>query len=806
MQRGIINQTTGPQTFRWLPILLAALHCASAPAEAAPLRQTHDFDVAWRFLKADAPGAEQPGWDDSKWRQLDVPHDWSIEGPFAETNATGGAGAFLPSGVSWYRKPFTLPAADAERRVFVEFDGVMANSDVWINGRHLGRRPYGYVSFGYELTGHLKFDPAVTNVLAVRTDTSEQPASRWYTGAGIYRHVRLVLTDPVHLEQWGTFITTPEVSATQAVVRVQAAVTNQSDSPRQVFLGVSLLDPNQKAVAVAETKAQTISPGGSAEFSSEIVVTNPALWSLDRPAMYQTSVKVCSGATPLDERTTPFGIREFKFDAATGFWLNGTNLKLNGVCLHHDGGAFGAAVPLRVWERRLELLRKHGANAIRTAHNPAAPEFLDLCDRRGFLVMDEFFDCWTVGKNPYDYHRDFAEWSKVDARDTIRRDRNHPCIVLYCVGNEIHDTRNPEKAKAVLAGLVEVCHCNDPTRPVTQALFRPNVTGDYTNGLADLLDVIGTNYRDRELLAAHRANPARKIVGTEQRHDLDTWRACRDHPQHAGQFLWTGIDYLGEARRWPRIGFGSGLLDRTGVPRPVAFQRQSWWTDRPMVYVVRRTGPDELDPTDPGYESSDLRRPQVLFNDWTPLRLGRHEENVEVYSNCETVELLLNGRSLGAKPLNAKDSPRNWKVAFEQGSLQAVARNKGRVVARQELRTAGRPAKVVLSTDRTRLLKSWDEVAHVAATIVDEQGVLVPSAGHRITFRIKGPGVVATVDNGNNAETGPFHSTVRNAYQGRCLATVKATAPLGVITLTAHATGLESATVTMRAVNVVRNP
>ena len=548
-----------------VPIWLATMAVGvvvAAPTE--PARITVSFDANWRFLKADSPGAEQPQFDDSAWRKLDVPHDWSIEGSFAETNKTGGAGGFLPSGIGWYRKDFTLPDAFSNQCVFIEFDGVMQNSEVWINGVSLRKRPYGYVSFGCELTGHLNFGAGRTNVLAVHTDTSEQPASRWYSGAGIYRHVRLVATGPVHIEPWGTFVSTPQIGPKEATVRLQTVVTNEFNAAGEISLAVVLLDPDGKIVARTETKPQMIAPGTSAPFKQDLVVKNPRRWDLENPVLYRALVLVNSGGLPFDEDPVPFGIREFHFDAATGFWLNGKNFKIKGVCLHHDGGALGAAVPLGVWEERLKTLKELGVNAIRTAHNPPAPEFLDLCDRMGFLVMDEMFDCWTVAKNPYDYHLYFNEWSKTDERDTIRRDRNHPSIILYSVGNEIHDTPKAELAKGILRGLVAVAHEADPTRPVTQALFRPNVSHDYDDGLADLLDVIGQNYRENEILAAHEQKPTRKIIGTENRHERAVWLALRDNPPYAGQFLWSGIDYLGESRRWPVVAAGSGLLDRTG--------------------------------------------------------------------------------------------------------------------------------------------------------------------------------------------------------------------------------------------------
>jgi beta-galactosidase len=788
-----------------LPALaLVFLLAANNSPAADPQRVTENFDANWLFLKADATNAEQNQFDDSAWRKLNVPHDWSIEGPFAETNPAGGAGAFLPSGVVWYRKHFSLPENFSNRCTFVEFDGVMANSDVWINGFHLGHRPYGYVSFNYELTGHLNFGS--DNVLAVRADTSQQPASRWYAGAGIYRHVRLVATDPVHIVENGVFISTPQVSAEQATVHVQTTVTNESDSSEGIFIVATVLDSTGKIVGSAETYGQSLEAGKSAQIDKDIVVKNPQLWNLDDPILYRAAVAVKAGINGpisytipklLDTETNFFGIRDAHFDADTGFWLNGKNFKVKGVCLHADGGAFGAAVPLSVWEARLKTLKSLGVNAIRTAHNPPAPEFLDLCDRMGFLVMDEMFDCWTVAKNPYDYHLYFNKWAHTDERDTILRDRNHPSIILYSVGNEIHDTPQAEKAKAILKGLVEVAHSTDLTRPVTMALFRPNVSHDYDDGLADMLDVIGQNYRENEILAAHAQKPSRKIIGTENQHSRAAWLALRDNPPYAGQFLWSGIDYLGESRRWPVIGAGSGLLDRTGAPKPMAFERQSWWSGQPMVFIARRVAPSALLPTDPGYEppSQDaLRRPQVLFHDWTPRNLQPHDENVEIYSNCKTVELFLNGKSLGAKEINADASPRNWSVPFAPGKIKAVARDEnGKLVAMDELRTAGAPAKIVLSANKKEIADDWNDVCEITAKITDKNGIIVPTADDLVSFKISGAGVIAAVDNADNSSDEPFQAGERRAFQGRCVAFVKATAPSGKIILAASTAGLKPA-------------
>ena len=769
---------------------------APAPAQAhtATGRTTLSFDPDWKFLKDDAQGAEATDFDDSTWRSLSVPHDWSIEGPFDEHSPTGGAGGFLPAGIGWYRKHFTLPQDDAQKRVFIDFDGVMANSDVWINGFHLGKRPYGYVSFRYELTGHLTYGDTSPNVLAVRADNSGQPASRWYEGAGIYRHVRLVVTDPVHLDHWSTFVTTPSITADKATVHVQSTVVNQSDSPRQITLQLTVLDPSGKTVQSVQSN-QSVAAGQSVDFQQDIPVSNPQIWDLDHPLLYHLLSQVSDGTTTLDNETTPFGIREFHFDADTGFWLNGKNFKIKGVCLHGDVGALGTAVPLRAWEKRLSALKQLGVNSIRTSHNPPSPEFLDLCDRLGLLVMDEMFDCWTVAKNPYDYHLYFKDWSVTDLTDTVRRDRNHPSIILYSAGNEIHDTPKAELAKGILKGLVDAFHQNDPTRPVTQALFRPNASHDYQNGLADMLDVVGQNYREEELVAAHAAKPDMKIIGTETGQDRPYWIIMRDNPAFSGQFLWTGVDYLGEEKKWPIIGPRFGLLDRTDAPRPLAFQRQSWWGDKPVICIARDNGSD-----DTGNQQGEPQKLPNRSSDWTPADTNPHDEKVEVYSNCDEVELFLNNQSLGSQQKPADDAPRTWKVPFAAGTLKASGKNNGQEVATQVLQTAGAEAKILLETDRAQLSPVWDDISYVRATVVDANNVEVPSASDLITFAVTGPGVVAAVDNADRTSHESFQASERHAYRGSCIAIIRATAATGDIKITATAPGLTDGSVSITAV------
>jgi beta-galactosidase len=830
---------------RRIPLLAAVLIAMTSLLHTAPAaaqqqqkpRVIQQFTTGWKFLQADAPGAEKPAFDDSAWKSVTLPHDWSIAGPPKEDAPSRGAGAFMPTGVGWYRKTFTVPDADAtptaERRTFIVFDGVMANSDVYLNGALLGHRPYGYVSFEYELTPHLQ--PG-TNVIAVRVDDLQQPASRWYPGAGINRQVRLITTGDAHIVPWGTFVTTPEVSAAAATIHITTTVTNESAAPVNLSLRVRITGPNGAPVLagkeISSNQPLQVFPRATADLDAETVLPKPDRWDLDHPVLYTVHATLLRDGKAVDDEDVPFGIREFHFDADKGFFLNGVHHKVYGVALHTDGGAVGTAVPLAVWERRLTELRKYGVNAIRTAHNPPAPEFLDLADRMGFLVMDEMFDCWTVGKNTYDYHLYFKDWFVRDTTDTVMRDRNHPSIILWSAGNEIHDTPHPEIAIPILSTMVKTFHLNDSTRPVTQALFRPNASHDYEDGLADLLDVIGQNYREQEILKAHADRPTRKIIGTENTHDRNQWVAMRDHPEYSGQFLWSGIDYLGEAGRWPTIGSGAGLLLSTALPHPRAFERQSWWATAPMVAIVRRMASQRPAPVDPGYANAtttnqaaapvapatpatpgapagppldpSVRFGQPLLADWTPKDLGPHTENVEVYTNAEEVELFLNGKSIGSDKLHPDASAITFKVPFEPGTLKAVAKSHGKVVASEELKTAGKPARIVFTADKaaTPLTPDWNDVRYVTATLVDDAGTRIPDSTTVIHFAATGPASIVAVDNGNMINHDPFQATERKLYDGNAVALLRATGTSGRITVTASADGIPTATLTLTAAPV----
>jgi len=818
-----------------------------AAAQIAPGR-AQNFDAGWSFIASDAKGADQPDFPDSAWRKLDLPHDWSIEGIPAQNNPSGFRGAFVPTGIGWYRKHFTLSPAAEGKSVFIQFDGVMANSDVYINGFALGHRPDGWYSFQYEITSHVNFGPDKPNVIAVRCDNSAQPASRFYTGSGIYRHVYIHVLDPVHIERDSIVVTTPSIaqerttydehgqlqivttnsiaperttindqsSPTQqliplhdaATVVVKTTIDNQSAADANVSLAVSLtLASNTKGGSYADAASaipapRTVPAGKSLEISNTYHLTAPAIWSLDHPNLYKATVSVVSAGKTLDSQTVTFGIRQFEFKSDTGFWLNGKNFKLLGGAVHSEAGAFGVAVPDSVWEKRLATLKFLGVNAIRTAHNPPSPEFLDICDRLGLLVMDELFDVWTVRKyQDQDYSTYFRQWWRTDVTGTLRRDRNHPSIVLWSMGNEIHDNLASAQGKQQFTEMRDLAHQLDTARPVTMAILQPLQHSIFSSGFSDLMDVLGVNYHEQDLLNEHRARPDYKILGTENHSEISTWLALRDNPAYAGQFLWTGIDYLGEAGSWPRIGNGSGLIDRDSVIKPMGYQRQSWWSTKPMVYITRGGAGARGGRGGGGGGGARGRGaagvpPDEAAN--AALETGGAGGNATVYSNCQEVELFLDGRSLGRKTKPANDSPRTWTSAA--GNLKAVGYNNNEPVATNELHTAGPAAKVSLAADPGDVLPhDYDHVSIIQVTITDTAGNPIPGATPEVRFAITGPGAIAAIDNGAADNHGPFQGNQVRAAGGQCTAYIRSTADSGTITVTATAENLASGTVTLVA-------
>ncbi len=578
---------------------------AGGTLETGRVRTILHFDGGWAFHYGDASGADGAAFADSGWRQLSVPHDWAIEGPnppdnpFSSSAATTGRGGYLPSGVAWYRKHFTLGDVPAENKVFIEFDGVMGNSTVYVNGQKIGNHPFGYVSFRYDISAAVKFG-AMDNVIAVKTDTTTQPASRYYAGAGIYRHVRLIATSTVHVEQYATFVTTPAPTTTSATVHVTTTVSNAGSASASASIEGVVSDPSGTALAPVTTAAQNIAPGSSADFTFDVAVDKPKLWDLANPNMYGLLTKVNVGGAVVDDDVTSFGIRELKFDG--GMTLNGKSVKFQGVCLHQDYHALGLAAPQRAMQRRLAQLKSYGVNAVRTAHDPPSPDFLELTDRMGMLVLDEFTDVWVSHKysDVGDYSAYFnkaataptgmplvpevagvtnagATWWQVDFTGWITRDRNHPSVALYSVGNEIRDslsTRTP-----ILTKMVAMSHALDPSRSDTQALFQPDTNGDIGSATNDLLDVWGDNYHVDSALTAMVNAPTKSGLLTEIGTETSTWATVKSNAALTGLFMWTGVDYLGEAdAAWPTVGSTAGILDEMGTPKSLAFSWQSTWS------------------------------------------------------------------------------------------------------------------------------------------------------------------------------------------------------------------------------------
>ncbi|MCA1745209.1 MAG: DUF4982 domain-containing protein [Bacteroidales bacterium] len=766
-------------TFTVLGLMALSLwSCETKVADLADSRVVQSFNKDWRFVQEDPEGAEGARFSDKDWRVLDVPHDWSIEGEFNRDHPTGRGGAYLPSGIGWYRKSFTLPKSADKRKVWIHFDGLMANSDVYINGHHLGHRPYGYVDITYELTEHLQFGKE--NVLAVRLDNTKQPASRWYTGAGIYRKVQLIIKEDAYVDNNGVFVTTPQVTEESAVVNVKTDVINAG--PTSEVMVKSLVKNADGQLVLADSVSQQLEQNEKYTFDQTLLVETPRLWSLDSPDMYVNETEVWVNGEKKDHLSTPFGIRSFHFDAATGFHLNGENIRLKGVCLHHDGGAVGAAVPLALWEERLQQLKEIGINTIRTAHNPFATEFLDLCDQMGFFVMNETFDTWRASKNNADhgYQHYFDDWWEEDTRAVVLRDRNHPSIFMISVGNEIRDNLNNEQGFETYKMQHNLIHRLDGTRPVTLALFRPNQANVYQNGFAQLMDVVGQNYRENELAQASMDNPDWKVIGTENGHTRQAYLVWRDNPSIAGHFLWTGFDYLGEAD-WPEVSHDFGVFDRAGFTKPRTWERMSWWSETPMVRVYRR--------------EHHLGQ-GGLVDDWTPTDFDTYDEaHLEIYTNADEVEVFHNGQSLGTKKRPEDASPVRFRLTFQPGSIKAVARTNGEEVAVHELQTAQSPSKIVLSPTKTSLENNWDDVSIVRVSLVDEEGLLSPNLAKLLTFEVTGNGELVAVDNGARDSHESFVTNERRTARGQAIAIVRATADEGTFQLKVSGEGLTPASV-----------
>jgi beta-galactosidase len=776
---------------------------------AAPARVTDDFDADWLFSRGDFAAAMMPAFDDGKWRKLNVPHDWSIEGPFSAEYGSGNG--FAPGGIGWYRKHFHLDAQPQNQHVVMEFDGVYDHSEVWINGQFLGSRPFGFIGFACDLTPYLKGNS--DDVVAVRVDHSHYADSRFYTGSGIYRNVRLVLTGPLRIAHWGTAVTTPEITGNSATVRIETIIENNSAAEESFSLESDLAAPDGK-IAGSLTTSKSAAAHSSQTLVQEIRISQPQLWSPESPGLYLLTSRVKSAETAVDETETPFGIRTAAFDADKGVFLNGVSTKLKGVCLHHDAGSLGAAVPDKVLERRLRLLKEIGVNAIRTSHNPPDPELLNLCDRMGLLVMDEAFDEFTPSKNKwvagwnsglpshFGYGEVFAEWSVRDVSDMVRRDRNHPCVILWSIGNEIDYANDPfsdpvlggnyrpenPPAKDLLkcaAPLVAAVKSLDSTRPVTAALA--TVAMSDAVGLPELLDVVGYNYQEARYPGDHKQFPKRVIYGSENSQQLDAWKAVQTNDYIAGQFLWTGIDYLGEANAWPNRANGAGLLDLCGFKKPVAWFRQSLWSSKPMVFICAANG-----------NMNGARRGFGAAETWNwP---SNSTVNVFCYANCPEVTLTLNGKIIGTKMYSeAVNGILNWRMPFEPGTIKAIGSASGQEACEFVLQTAGPANRIALLPDATQMRADGRDVSQIEFRIVDENGVRVPGADAEVKFDLTGSAKIIGVGNGdlNNSEN--CQGDTHRAFQGRGLLILQSGGTAGDITLRASAPGLEPTSLTLQS-------
>jgi beta-galactosidase len=804
-------------------LLCCASSVCAADAPAAG-REIIPFDAGWHFHLGDDPGARQTGFDDSSWRTLDLPHDWSIEGALARPPEGNGNGGFFPHGIGWYRKSFTLGDMTG-RKVVIEFDGVYMNSQVWINGEYLGSRPYGYIGFRHDLTQFLR--PAGTaNEIAVRIDDSMEPSARWYTGAGIYRHVRLVTTSYTNFRlNGGVSITTPQVAADQAVVQasyiIDASFFSETEraawarntwgarpASRECVLRSTVLAADGSEVASAESRItlQSMHPGQTAV--QKINVPNPRLWSDSTPALYRLRSTLTLDDVALDQTTTPFGIRKLEFDSTRGLLVNGKPTKLKGVCIHQDAGSFGNAVPTAVWAYRLAALKDMGCNAIRTAHHPFPPEFYDLCDQMGMYVFDEAFDEWTRdwafnysedprGKSEYGYHLLFNQWHETDLRDMLRRDRNHPSVVIYSVGNEIPNQLDSDGWK-IARELVGICHDEDPTRPVTSACDQSATSS--RNGFMDQLDIFGYNYidrlyQDRTYAPEHVRFPTRLMLGTETSASLPNWLGVRNNDYVIGEFIWTGIDYLGEAGSLPRRGNGSGFVDMAGGKKASFYQRAAYWRDDPSlaIQVQGAASPAATGAAAAGGRAGRGGGGAAASSTWNWLAGA----NVAVHTptNCDEVELFLNDKSLGKHAVSHDVYSSDWTVPYAPGTLSAVGYRGGKQVVTTKVLTTG--AAVKLQIAPITLPVSGD-VTLYEITVVDDAGLNVQTATPAVKVSVEGPGKLIGLDTAELTYAGLFKTDTRNATQGRVLATVQRTGTAGDVRVTATAPGLAAATVTVK--------
>lgn len=819
-------------------------------------------DRGWKFQLGDAQGAEAPGYSDQSWRIVNLPHDWSIESRPNKDNPSGAGGGFFPTGLGWYRKTFQAPSSWAGRSVSVEFDGIYRDATIYLNGVKLLTQPYGYTTFSLNLTKGLKLGE--TNTLAVRVDNSAQPNSRWYSGSGIYRHVRLVVTQPEHVAHWGVYITTPEVSTDAAAVKVQTTLANEDARTDGLIVSTSIYNDKGAKVGSADTPASAAS-GQQSVLMQTIVVKAPALWASATPTLYHAVTQVRQDNKILDEVTTSFGIRSLTWSADKGLLLNGQSIKLTGGSVHHDNGPLGAAAFDRAEERRVELLKAAGHNAVRTAHNIPSPAFLEACDRLGLLVLDEPFDSWEAHKVKSDYGSDFGANWRADISGMVMRDRNHPSIIIWGIGNEIPEL-TVEKGAVLAKQLAAQVRSLDNTRPLTLA-FPGTTTQPTAQAVFSQLDITGYNYSlEKSYQQDHAALPSRLMLTTESfpAKAFELWEISTDHPYILGDLTWTSMDYLGESgigawsfgtpdqakaasyimgsmmttasvdkmfngmangidmeaamksqsanpqakaamaimtHEYPWHASDCGDLDLTGFRKPQSYYRDILWNGGDRVYAtVRQPAPTGKVIIAVGWATY----PSLPSWSWP----GEEGENlqVEVYSGAEQVRLYLNGKMLGEQSTGrAQAFKATFSVPYTPGALKAVAVRAGKPVAETVLNTTGPATRLRLTADRNALHADGQDLAFMTVEAIDDHGNLVPTASEDVTFALSGPGTIAAVGNGDGQDDSPYMGTHRKLFHGRAQVILRTTEQSGPIILNAQAAGLsqQSATVTSKPVTTV---
>ena len=774
-------------------------------------KQLFDFD--WKFALGDQSDAAMVEFNDSGWRKIDLPHDWSIEGTPDISNPSGNDGGYFPTGIGWYRKAFNVPADWKNKDITVYFEGVYMNSEVFINGHSLGVYPYGYSSFYYDITPFLKIGNE--NVMAVKVDNSQQINCRWYSGSGIYRHVWLMVTNPIHFEQWGVAISTPEVTQKSATVMVRSTIKNDTDTPQIMTVKTVLTDKDGQS-AGEETKEFDLKANENKVVEQSFEVDNPKLWAPENPSLYKANVQLIQNGKPTDTLTETFGIRSISYSAENGFQLNGKTIKLNGGCVHHDNGCLGAKAYDAAEIRRVKLLKESGFNAVRTSHNPPSEAFLDACDSIGLLVIDEAFDGWRTEKKPYDYAKYFDDWAKKDIQAMVLRDRNHPSIVMWSIGNEIIERKEPEAvetAKILSNSIKEI----DTTRPVTSAMTTWDKEWEIFDPLMAAHDICGYNYQMHRAESDHQRVPSRIIVQTESypRDAFYNWDMVQNHDYIIGDFVWTAMDYLGESgigryyypgeptkEHWeidlfPWHGAYCGDIDLTGWRKPISHYRNILWNDTEKLYMAVR---------EPNPDNGKIKETMwAVWPTWESWIWPGHEGKtilVEIYSKYPKVRLYLNNAVIGEQPTTiAEKFKATFAVPYQSGTLKAVGLEGNNEVESAIIKTASEPAKMKLSADRSTIKADGQDLSFVTVEITDEDGNIQPNADHLLQFEISGPGVIEGVGNANLKDLDSYVCHTRKAWKGKAIVVVKSTKDAGDIILKVSSSDLMSSEITIVSVN-----